>query len=699
MKILYDALYNINKWHPKKESIPIGITIFFAVLGLIFLWIAGSRSDFSILDTDFLFSCCNKLLFDAAFMIFSILILKAVFRTAIVPALFVTANAALTIANILIFYFGNTIVEAYHFTLITPYSLTSFVPWYGLTAIFAALAGIFVFSCISVRHISFENIFQQSLFWLTSLLILLLTSAIADSTFTAANKWIYFFARRLPFLTVDSAISLISLYGIPALFILLFWGMFLFQILAKNKVAKKIIVTFFLALISSLLCPLIDTAGLLIMQGSELDRSVTETRYSQLHYISQNQWFNFVKKIVIPSLKSESSKSSIISDYNDFKETIDYWHLPIGKQPINQLNIKPYSKIVYILAESASLETFPCYNDKIKTPFADKFFCKKEYMNNTFTNVTTTASPTWAAVTVIFNSHPNFIIQQNNERNNAIPNILSQNGYKTLFMRSTSKYFSGQNLIFKRWGFSEIIGREDFFQNENLVKYIYDWGIEDRLLYDQAFNFIKENKSEKFFITLLGTDTHPLDGKREYRFLTYPKRDFGSEIDPSTISWLTSIDNMDYDIAGFINNLEAAGLFDETMLIVISADHSCPVNSVTEKIPGHPKTNASRMPFIILSKQQLPETNHAQIASQLDIAPTILHLLGIPKPAGWWGESLFSVDRHAYSISYHKEIIAYIDNSQKLIIDPQKPKSKEERGFVEFFNKIIYEGNKSNSSD
>ena len=177
--------------------------------------------------------------------------------------------------------------------------------------------------------------------------------------------------------------------------------------------------------------------------------------------------------------------------------------------------------------------------------------------------------------------------------------------------------------------------------------------------------------------------------------MTYPKREFGSEIDPSTISWLTSIDNMDYDIANFINNLEAAGLFDETMLIVISADHSCPVNSVTEKIPGHPKTNASRMPFIVLSKQQLPETNREQLASQVDIAPTILHLLGIPKPAGWWGESLFSADRHPYSISYHKEIITYTDDLHKLIINPQKPKNEEEKSFVEFFNTTIYEESKS----
>ncbi len=688
-----------SKHYPPKESIPIFIVVFFSLLNLIFLCIAGPRNDFSITDTDFIFYSCNKLLFDAVFMIFSILILKAVFRTAIVPALFVTANATLAIANIFLFYFGNTLVEAHHFALITPYSLTSFIPLYGLVTIFTALVGIFVFSYLSIKRISSENIFQQSPFWLIALLILFFVRTAADTTFTASNMTIYFCARKFHFVTFDTAASLISLCGIPAIFVLLFWGIFFFQILTQNKVTKKILITFSFALFFSILCPLVDTVGLLHMQGSELDKFVAETRYSQLHYISQNQWLNFVAKTVIPSLKPKSSKDSLTDNYNDFKETIDYWHLPIGKQPANQLNLKPYSKIVYILAESASLETFPCYNDKIKTLFADKFFCKKEYMDNTFTNVMTTASPTLQAITVIFNSHPNFKIQENGEQINALTHTLSQNGYKTIFMRSTSKYYAGENLTFKKMGFSEIIGREDFFKNKNLVKYIYGWGLEDRLLYEQAFNFIKENKSGKFFITLLGTDTHPLDGKKEYRFLTYPKREFGSEIDPATISWLTSIDNMDYDIAGFINNLETAGLFDETMLIVISADHSCPVNSVTEKIPGYPKTNTAKMPFILLSKQPLPETNRAQLSSQLDIAPTIFHLLNIPKPSGWWGESLFSADRYPYSISYHKEIITYTDDSQKIIIDPYKPKNRAEKAFVEFFNKTIYEENKSNNFD
>lgn len=679
---------------PKKESIPIFIVTFFTILNIIFLCIAGSRNDFSIADTDFVFYACNKVLFDAAFMIFSILILKALFKTAIIPALFVTANVTLAVANIFLFYFGNTLVEAHHFALITPYSLTSFVPWYGLVAISVALIGIFIFSCFAIRRISFENIFQQSLFWLSSCIILFLIRKITYTTFIVSNMAIYFCARKFRFLTFDTVASLISFYGIPAVLILFFWGVFFFQILVKSKTMKMVLITFSLALLSTLFCPLADAVGLLHMQGSELDRFITEIRYSQLHYLSQNQGFNFVEKIVIPNLKPKSSKdSSVIGNDNDFKETIDHWHLPIDKQPANQLDLKPYSKIVYILAESASLEAFPCYNDKIKTPFADKFFCKKGYMDNMFTNLMTTASPTLQAVTVIFNSHPNFKIQENSGQINAFPHILSQNGYQTIFMRSTSKYYADENVIFKKMGFSEIIGREDFFKNEDLIKYIYGWGLEDRLLYDQAFNFIKERRHEKIFLTLLGTDTHPIDGKKVWRFLTYPKRDFGTEIDPKTISWLTSIDNMDYDIANFINKLEEADLFDETMLIVISADHSCPVNSVTEKIPGHPKTNTARMPFIILSKQPLQEIDRAQLASQLDIAPTIFHMLGISKPIGWWGESLFSTDRYPYSISYHKELITYADNFRELLIDPLRPKNEEERDFLELFNTIIYEEN------
>ena len=106
---------------------------------------------------------------------------------------------------------------------------------------------------------------------------------------------------------------------------------------------------------------------------------------------------------------------------------------------------------------------------------------------------------------------------------------------------------------------------------------------------------------------------------------------------------------MDFDIAGFIEKLDNEGLFDESTLIVISADHSCPLNNVTAKIPGHPRNNLSKMPLVFLSKRSLPETGFSTLADQTDIAPTIAHILGIAKPHGYWVSLTLACESERFS--------------------------------------------------
>ena len=148
---------------------------------------------------------------------------------------------------------------------------------------------------------------------------------------------------------------------------------------------------------------------------------------------------------------------------------------------------------------------------------------------------------------------------------------------------------------------------------------------------------------------------------------------------------------MDFDIANFIENLDKEGLFDESTLIVISADHSCPLNNVSSKIPGHPKNNLSRIPVIFLSKQPLPEVDFAAKSSQIDIAPSIFHLLGIKKPLGWWGESLFSSERKKKAVGFDKNFLYLSDDSGTKTINTEKPADASEEAIIELFSTVFTE--------
>ena len=618
-----------KKFLPRFDLFQILSVVFFTVLNIIFLVIASQKNGFSATDPDICFHFVLKLLFDAAFFLFFMLILKAVFRIAFVPALYVTANTTLAIADILLYYFGNTLVERSHFALITPYSVTSFVPWYGFVAIFSFLAAVFAVSFFCIRKIPKEDLFKKSFFWLAVCIILNLLNISASSMFDEDERF---------------------------------------------------------------------------------DRVITGFRNAQIYYVTQNQWIDFLTDVIFPALGDTfkvlspvtekfvgdyrlfSDNFTVTNDFSPYSKTIRNLELNLGKNDEDKSDFTGYSRVIYIFTESLSLEALPCYNKKINGGFAGSFFCRSDIAEHTFTNLTTSGSPTLQGLTVTFDSHPNYNIQEPTGHRNSLPKILKKHGYKPVFIRSASKFFANENLVFQNMGFSEIIGREDFFADENLKKYIYGWGLEDRKLYEQVVEYIKKNRDEKLFVSILGTDTHPPAGQMKYLHLNYPAAPEIANIkDKAAKLWLTSIDRMDFDIAGFIENLDKEGLFDDSTLIVISADHSCPLNNVTAKIPGHPKNNLARIPLIFLSKRALPEADFSTLSDQTDIAPTIAHILGIEKPAGWWGQSLFAAERKEKSIGFDKKFLYYSDKKSTKTINTEKPADSSEEEILNLFNTVFTE--------
>lgn len=604
------------------------LIILFFVIDIIFLSVVTYKNEFILTDIQVIASFTEKILFDIAFIMFVVLFFKAVFKSAWPATVFIVFNTLLSTANCLLYYFGNTMVEKHHFSLITPYSVTSFVPWYGLlTVLIMVVVSMILFYKVVAKIIS-KNLYHQAVFYF------LLTVA-----FT-----------------------------------------------------------------------LINTSGIFVRKNDErLDKVIMGFRNAQLYYSCKNQFLSLIKDVVFPTFGEKIRKlspdtESFVNDYNLFSDKfrieteaskhrkfINELKLPIESGDSEDLGLAPFDRIIYIITESLSLKALPCYNSEIKTEFATEFFCSEKTQASTFRNLYTTGSPTLQGLTVTFNSHPNYKIQEPTGQRNSFPKLLEKNGYKSVFIRSASKYFANENLVFKNMGFSEIIGREDFYEDKNLRKYIYGWGVEDRILYSKTVEFLEKNRNRKIFLSVFGTDTHPPYGQKHYRHLSYPSRpQLKKSFDKNTYKWIKAVDNMDFDISNFLKELEVKGLFDEKTLIIISADHSCPLNNVSSKIPGHPKNNLARIPLIFLSKQSLPEINKDTLASQVDIAPTIFHLLGLKKPFGWWGESLFSKKRYPYAVGYEKGFVRINSTDYKKLINCDNPGNKSEQEFTDLFNTVFF---------
>ncbi len=152
---------------------------------------------------------------------------------------------------------------------------------------------------------------------------------------------------------------------------------------------------------------------------------------------------------------------------------------------------------------------------------------------------------------------------------------------------------------------------------------------------------------------------------------------------------MKAVHHTDHDLKRFIERLEEKGLYTEETLVVITADHSCPPNAVTREISGYTGQSLGIIPFILLSPQELPGFNNDALTSQLDPAPTLLHLMDIPVPRGYWGDSLFHQGKRNPAVGFHRDIVTIDSGKKKAYVNLKRLKTPADKSFYELFSTVI----------
>ncbi|MCI0455122.1 MAG: LTA synthase family protein [Candidatus Dadabacteria bacterium] len=208
-----------------------------------------------------------------------------------------------------------------------------------------------------------------------------------------------------------------------------------------------------------------------------------------------------------------------------------------------------------------------------------------------------------------------------------LPAILSQYGYTTLSATGGAAQFWNMIKIHKRIGF-----QQSFFQDSyNIRERIGRW-LSDKQFFIQTIPILQEQK-EPFIAYLLTSSTHhPYKVPEKYKALNI------GELEETTIgNYLHAVHYFDKEFGEFIDKLKETGLLDRS-IVVVYGDHAAPrieLNYISEPL-GYPTQNnyytwllQKRLPLII----RLPFGEAAGVrqitGGQLDIAPTILSLLGV----------------------------------------------------------------------
>lgn len=187
--------------------------------------------------------------------------------------------------------------------------------------------------------------------------------------------------------------------------------------------------------------------------------------------------------------------------------------------------------------------------------------------------------------------------------------LLQRHGYATEFLYGGVANFDNMRSFYMNNGFDRVIEQQDF---DNPV-FLGSWGVSDEDWLAKAHQTFLDHGDQPFFALMLSTSNHePFE---------YPE----GRIEPYESPLHTRYNAMkyaDYALGRFFALAHDADYFEDTVFVVL-ADHEARVYG-SEMLP----VRHFRVPMLILGPG-VPRGTYDAVASQIDLAPTLLPLLGL----------------------------------------------------------------------
>ena len=326
---------------------------------------------------------------------------------------------------------------------------------------------------------------------------------------------------------------------------------------------------------------------------------------------------------------------------------------------------KEYTRVILIATESLSAKYMRRFNPLIPAEAGrgyDTLF--EHYPATTLQTVTLS---TLYGLTVLFSSHPYAELSFENGYPISLVKEVKKAGFETVFLRGAHEDYMHENELFHQAGFDIVRGWNFFEQDPAYQTYLTWWGLLDRKLFDYAADYLDQHRGEKTFLTLLTVDTHVPLGRADYLDQSYEEI-AATFYDKPTMP--RAFARAALDMEHFLKTLQEKNLLDEKTLIVLTGDHPSFSNTPTNALfkPFQPVFDRVPLAIITAPAVQQPLVS-STLASQLDVAPTVLDLLNLPQPKGFFGHSLFDT-RAARSVFDIKEDYMRVITEQGQYIFP-----------------------------
>ncbi|MFC0392788.1 LTA synthase family protein [Paenibacillus mendelii] len=208
----------------------------------------------------------------------------------------------------------------------------------------------------------------------------------------------------------------------------------------------------------------------------------------------------------------------------------------------------------------------------------------------------------------------------------SLPAILKEAGYAASVFHAYEGGFWNRNNMYANMQYDYFYNKKDYKMNEPL-----GWSLGDESFFQQSVDAMVQEK-QPFYSFLISLSSHHPYSLPE----SYQKLDVGELKDTIFGDYLQAAHYVDSALGHMIERLKKEGLWDNSIFLFYG-DHD---NSINEWEPfesflGKPLTDMDKqqilkqVPFIVHLPKGANAGLHEEVGGQIDITPTILHLLGI----------------------------------------------------------------------
>lgn len=401
----------------------------------------------------------------------------------------------------------------------------------------------------------------------------------------------------------------------------------------------------------------------------EIENEKSRQLYRQMLPVPIN--INFVSKAMFDTDKMAGAKhveQRALTEED--KKTLAELGIAVPKPAVEKV-APAYDRVVLLILESVHRDYISLYNKDIPkgtTPYINELVVKYPHLNKYYSS----AIPTTQGLNATFRSHLIMDKDVPGRINPSLYTIVQKAGLRGIFMNASSQYYANELREYP-----DQFGMSEYYAKEYLDKHGYTgasgWGYHNDEMYRATLDMLEKGRKDKLLMVCKTLDMHQ----------PYPYSGIAWENTPDPLVR----DNPNFTVRGmywvdrtlkyFFEEAEKRGLMDERTLYIITADHNPHSGGEYTKLvkKENDKLSIAPLPLIFVSKniKPLQKLKTEEYASQIDLAPTLLYLLGLEVPEKFMGRNLLQDTKMPYALGYFGGKAFYWSEKMHFVDQMDKP--------------------------